>query len=174
MPPIPPTLFRDVLSRFATGITIVSVRDSSGADHGMTVSAFTSVSLTPPLVLVCIGHDATIAGAVSQADRFGVSVLASDQRALSARFAESRSNRFGGVPVARGATGVALLPGALAHLECRVVARHEAGDHTVLVGEVVHAQAFEGEPLIHLRGDYGGGPLSLTPHSGGSHGSRSR
>ena len=154
MPAVSPDLFRTVLSRFASGITVVSVRDRLGADHGMTVSAFSAVSLNPPLVLACIGHDATIAGAIATADRFGASILSSRQRPLSVKFAEPHASRFDGVAITRGATGVALLPGALAHLECRVTARHEAGDHTIVVGEVIHAQAFDGAPLVHFRGDY--------------------
>ena len=155
MPPVAPALFRDALSRFSSGVVVVSVRDRLGVDHGMTVSAFSAVSLTPPLVLACIGHDATIAGAVATADRFGASILSSAQRALAVKFAEPHANRFDGVAIARGATGVPLLPGALAHLECRVVSRHEAGDHTIVVGEVMHAATFDGTPLVYFCGNYG-------------------
>ena len=155
MPPVPPNLFRDVLSRFASGITVLSVRDHQGVDHGMTVSAFSAVSLTPPLVLACIGHDATIAGAVAAAERFGVSILSAGQQRMAIKFAEPHANRFDGVSIARGATGVALLHGALGHLECRIVSRHEAGDHTIVLGEVIHARTFEGDPLLYFRGTYG-------------------
>lgn len=147
--------FRDALGRFASGITIVTTRDADGRDRGMTVSAFSSLSLDPPLVLACIGHDATIAGSVSAAEFFGVSVLAEDQEPLSRRFADPDADRFEGVPFSRGRSGVALLDGALAHLECRVVARHEAGDHTIVVGEVSATSGREGRPLVHHRGQYG-------------------
>jgi flavin reductase (DIM6/NTAB) family NADH-FMN oxidoreductase RutF len=147
--------FREALGRFASGVTIVTTRDADGRDHGMTVSAFSSLSLDPPLVLACIGHDATIAGAVSAAEFLGVSVLAEGQEPLSRRFADPGADRFDGVPVSRGRSGVALLDGALVHLECRIVARHEAGDHTIVVGEVSSATGREGRPLVHHRGRYG-------------------
>jgi flavin reductase (DIM6/NTAB) family NADH-FMN oxidoreductase RutF len=152
--PVDATTFRKALACFATGIVVVSVRDTAGTDHGMTVSAFCSASLYPPLVLTCIGHDATIAGAIADASVFGVSVLSDGQANVSRRFARPGTDRFEGAPVLRGALGVALLPDALAHIECRIVARHEAGDHTIVVGEVVHADAHAGAPLAYFNGDY--------------------
>jgi flavin reductase (DIM6/NTAB) family NADH-FMN oxidoreductase RutF len=153
--PLDADAFRDVLSRFASGVTIVTTRDADGRDRGMTVSAFCSLSLDPPLVLACIDHDATIADSVSAAEFFGVSVLAEDQELLSRRFADPDADRFDGVPFSRGRSGVALLDGALVHLECRIVARHEAGDHTIVVGEVSAASGRDGRPLVHHRGQYG-------------------
>jgi flavin reductase (DIM6/NTAB) family NADH-FMN oxidoreductase RutF len=147
--------FRDVLGRFASGVTVLSTRDADGRDRGMTVSAFSSLSLDPPLVLACIGHDATIAGSIEGAAHFGISMLGDDQEPLSRRFADPDADRFDGVPFARGNLGVALLDGALAHLECRIVARHEGGDHTIVVGEVLHVSARDGRPLVHYRGEYG-------------------
>ena len=153
--PITPDAFRDVLGRFATGVTVLTTRDAEGRDRGMTVSAFAALSLEPPLVLVCVARDATIAGAVAAASHFGVSVLAAHQEPLARRFADPNADRFDAVPLSRGASGVALVRGALAHLECRATARHEGGDHTIVVGEVLAASAREGEPLVHFRGDYG-------------------
>lgn len=153
--PITPDAFRDVLGRFATGVTVLTTRDADGRDCGMTVSAFAALSLDPPLVLACIARDATIAGAVAAASHFGVSVLAAHQEPLARRFADPNVDRFVGVPLSRGALGVALVNGALAHLECRVTARHQAGDHTIVIGEVLAASAEHGEPLVHFRGDYG-------------------
>lgn len=153
--PLDSGAFRDVVGRFASGVTVLTTCDADGRDRGMTVSAFSSLSLDPPLVLACIGHDATIAGSVAATEHFGVSVLAEDQEPLSRRFADPDADRFDGVPFSRGALGVALLDGALAHLECRIVARHEGGDHTIVVGEVLHASARDGRPLVHMRGDYG-------------------
>jgi flavin reductase (DIM6/NTAB) family NADH-FMN oxidoreductase RutF len=147
--------FREALGRFASGVTVVTTRDADGRDRGMTVSAFSSLSLHPPLVLACIGHDATIAGSVSDAEFFGVSVLADDQEQLSRRFADPDADRFDGVPVSRAESGVALLDGALTHLECRIVARHAAGDHTIIVGQVLAASGRDGRPLVHHRGRYG-------------------
>jgi 3-hydroxy-9,10-secoandrosta-1,3,5(10)-triene-9,17-dione monooxygenase reductase component len=155
MTPIDAATFRHALSRFPSGVTVVTVRDDSGRDYGMTVSAFASLSLRPPLVLVCIGDDATIAGAVAAAGHFAVSVLSEDQQTLAGRFAQTGEDRFAGTAVLRGTTGIALIDGAAAHLECAIVARHRGGDHTIVVGEVLAATAVQdGRPLIYQRGDY--------------------
>jgi 3-hydroxy-9,10-secoandrosta-1,3,5(10)-triene-9,17-dione monooxygenase reductase component len=155
MTPIDAATFRHALGRFPSGVTAVTVRDAHGRDFGMTVSAFASVSLDPPLILVCIGDDATIAGAVAEAGHFAVSVLAENQEAIANRFATSDTDRFAGTAVVRGTTGVALLDGAVAHLECAIVARHRGGDHTIVVGEVLAATAVEdGRPLVYQRGGY--------------------
>lgn len=155
MTPIDASTFRHVLARFPSGVTVVTVRGPGGRDYGMTVSAFASLSLVPPLVLVCIGDDATIAGAVAAAGQFAVNVLSEDQEALARRFAEQDVDRFDGASVSRGETGLALLDGAAARLECRIVARHRGGDHTIVVGEVFAAAALEdGRPLVYQRGEY--------------------
>ena len=155
MTPIDAATFRHALGRFPSGVTVVTVRDDDGRDFGMTVSAFASVSLDPPLVLVCIGDDATIAGAVAGAGHFAVSVLAENQEILAQRFSDSDADRFAGTELSRGETGLALLHGAVAYLECAIVARHRGGDHTIVVGEVLAASAVEdGRPLIYQRGEY--------------------
>lgn len=155
MPPIDAQTFRHALARFPSGVTVVTVRDDAGRDYGMTVSAFASLSLEPPLVLVCIGDDATIAGAVAAAGQFAVSVLSEVQDALARRFAEPDADRFAGTKVTRGATGLALIDGSVVQLECAIVARHRGGDHTIVVGEVMAATAVEdGRPLLYLRGEY--------------------
>jgi len=155
MTPIDAGTFRHTLGRFPSGVTVVTVRGDDGRDYGMTVRAFASVSLTPPLVLVCIGDDATIAGAVAAAGHFAVSVLSENQEAIAQRFAEPDADRFAGYTVARGTPGLALVEGAVAHLECAIVARHRGGDHTIVVGEVLAATAAEdGRPLVYQRGAY--------------------
>jgi flavin reductase (DIM6/NTAB) family NADH-FMN oxidoreductase RutF len=155
MPPIDSATFRRVLGHFPSGVTVVTVRGKDGRDYGMTVSAFSSLSLRPPLVLVCIGDDATIAGAVEAAGHFAVNVLADDQEALARRFADTDADRFDGVDVSRGEGGVALLPGAAAQLQCAIVARHRGGDHTIVVGEVLAAAAKgDGRALVYERGAY--------------------
>ena len=152
---IDPDSFRSVLGRFASGITVVTTRDAQGRDVGMTVSAFASVSLRPPLVSVCIDHAASMHGAISTADRFGVNILASDQEALSRRFAAVEStHRFDGIGYERGESGVVLLDDALGHMECLRVAQHEAGDHTLFIGEVERAVARDARPLLYYRGGY--------------------
>ena len=156
MTPIDAATFRHALSRFPSGVTVVTVRGDDGRDYGMTVSAFASLSLQPPLMLVCIGDDATIAGAVAAAGHFAVSVLSHDQEALARRFAESDADRFEGTAVTRGVSGLALLSGAVAHLQCAIVARHRGGDHTIVVGEVLSATGTEGgRPLVYELGQYG-------------------
>ncbi len=152
--PIDPTEFRSVLGRFTSGITVIATRDSSGKNHGMTVSAFSSLSLVPPLVLVCIGHAATIAGAVAAATHFGVSVLGAHQQAVAQRFAESDTDRFEGIATSLGAGGVPLIDGAIGWLACKVYARYDGGDHSIIVGEVLDAGTRDGEPLLHYRGAY--------------------
>jgi flavin reductase (DIM6/NTAB) family NADH-FMN oxidoreductase RutF len=152
--PIDPDTFRAALGRFASGVTVVTACDADGRDHGMTVSAFCSTSLDPPLVLACIGHEASMHGLMLRVDRFGVSILASAQEALARRFADQRTDRFDGVGYARGRLGVALLDDALAHLECTVVDRRDAGDHTIIVGRVEAAACDQGRPLVYYRGGY--------------------
>jgi flavin reductase (DIM6/NTAB) family NADH-FMN oxidoreductase RutF len=149
-----PTTYRATLGRFASGITIITARDAEGRDVGMTVSAFSSLSLTPPLVLICIDNAASVAPVLEHCETFAVNILADDQEELSRRFAKRELNRFEGVPVTRGELGVALLDGALANLECRVSARQPGGDHTILIGEVKAANLREGEPLLYYRGAY--------------------
>jgi flavin reductase (DIM6/NTAB) family NADH-FMN oxidoreductase RutF len=152
--PIDPDSFRAALGRFASGVTVVTIRDDDDRDHGMTVSAFCSASLEPPLVLACIGHDASMHRAMMQAKHFGVSILAAGQEPLARRFADQRSDRFDGVGYTRGQLGVALIDDALAHLECVVLDRSEAGDHTVVIGRVEAALCYRGTPLAYYRGGY--------------------
>jgi flavin reductase (DIM6/NTAB) family NADH-FMN oxidoreductase RutF len=147
-------LFRSVLGRFASSVTVLSARDASGTDLGMTVSAFSSVSLSPPLVMVCVDHIATIYPTIMAVDLIGISILGEDQREISNLFADKDADRFGSVPVLRGECGVALVAGAVAHLECRIVFRYEGGDHTIFVAQVEHAAAHSGTPLIYFRGKY--------------------
>lgn len=147
-------LFKSVLARFASGITIVTTRDADGRDHGMTASAFSSLSLDPPLVLVCIANDATIAPVVAAASSFAVNILADSQEALSRRFAGKLDDRFAGVGHSRGELGDAILDDVLAWMQCRIVARHPAGDHVVVIGAVDGAGARDARPLLYYRGGY--------------------
>ena len=146
--------FRAVLGRFASGVTLLTTRDAAGRDHGMTVSAFCSVSLAPPLVLACVDRAARMHDLLLRVDHVGISILASTQEALSRRFAEVESDRFDGLGYVRGESGVVLFDDALAHLECRVRERHPAGDHTVFVLEVEHAVTRQDRPLLYYRGGY--------------------
>lgn len=149
-----PDLFRAVLGRFASGITVITMCDTDGTPHGMTVSAFSSLSLEPPLVLVCIANDATMAPLVANGSSFAVNVLSAGQEAVSRRFAGRVDDRFAGVGFQHGKLGNPILDDVLASLECRIVARHPSGDHTIVVGAVEQAAAHEGKPLLYYRGGY--------------------
>jgi flavin reductase (DIM6/NTAB) family NADH-FMN oxidoreductase RutF len=147
--------FRSVLGRFASGVTIVTVRDDRGNDHGMTVSAFCSLSLDPPLVLMCVDHAASMHALLLGHPRFGVSILSSDQEHCSRRFADTdETERFDGLAYKRGENGVVLLENALAHLECRLLEHVDAGDHTIFVAAVDRAEPLTGRPLLYYRGGY--------------------
>lgn len=148
-------LFKRVLGSFASGVTIVTTQDHGGRPRGMTVSAFSSVSLDPPLVLICIDREAECYPNLQQSGRFAVNILEQGQGDLSRRFATKDVDRFAGVRVRPGATGLPLLEGALGVLECRVVGAHRAGDHTIFVGEVEAAAVTPEAPLLHCRGRYG-------------------
>jgi flavin reductase (DIM6/NTAB) family NADH-FMN oxidoreductase RutF len=152
---IDPDSYRSVLGRFASGITVITSIDADGRDVGMTASAFSSVSLQPPLVQVCVDHTASMFEALVHAERFGVNVLAAEQEALSRRFAAvESSHRFEGIGYSRGDSGVVLLDDALAHIECRIASRMEAGDHMIFLGEVERATARDAKPLLYYRGGY--------------------
>jgi flavin reductase (DIM6/NTAB) family NADH-FMN oxidoreductase RutF len=153
--PFDDNAFRATLGRFASGITVLTLRDSTGVDRGMTATAFSSLSLDPPLILVCIGKAASIGPSLARATHFAVHVLAADQEALARKFAEKDGDRFGGLTARRGVEGLPLLDGALATLECRIAARHPGGDHEIVVGEVLAASSRDGDPLIYYRGRYG-------------------
>jgi len=152
--------FRRVLGHFASGVTIVTARDGAGRPAGLTASAFTSVSLNPPLVLVCVAHNAQSYEILQGADRFAINILEVGQEALSNRFATKSSTaaeKFEGVAHKEGALGLPLLTDALAHLECSTAHAYPGGDHTIFVGQVEAAssRADEGpEPLLYYRGRY--------------------
>jgi flavin reductase (DIM6/NTAB) family NADH-FMN oxidoreductase RutF len=147
--PVSSATFRESLAQFASGVTVVTAR----ADErrvGFTASAFTSVSLDPPLILVCVGQSASAHPDMLVADFFGVSVLAEDQRWVAEQFARKNCDRFEGIPLRAGpVSGVPFVQGALVHLECRVHTRSTAGDHTIFIGEVVDAVVVPGKPLLH-------------------------
>ncbi len=148
-------LFKRALSSFASGVTVVTTRGPQGQPKGMTVSAFSSVSLDPPLILVCIDGKAECYADFQHGRPFAVHILGEGQREISRRFAAKDVDRFAGVRVRPGASGLPLLEDALALLECRTVGEHPAGDHTIFVGEVVAARVKPVAPLLHFRGKYG-------------------
>jgi flavin reductase (DIM6/NTAB) family NADH-FMN oxidoreductase RutF len=148
--------FKQVLSRWVTGVTIVTARDGDHI-HGMTVSAFTEVSLDPPLVLVCADKGSNTHPVIAAGKVFAVNILASDQAELSNRFASKKeeASRFDGLAYEVGETGAPLIDGVVANLDCRLVAAHDHGDHVVYVGEVVDMRHHDREPLLYYSGSYG-------------------
>jgi flavin reductase (DIM6/NTAB) family NADH-FMN oxidoreductase RutF len=146
--------FRSVLGRFASGVTVVTTVDKRGRDIGMTVSAFASLSLDPPLVLICVDHSASVYTPLSKATHFVANILSDGQEALARRFAEPNPNRFDGIGYQRGQTGGAILDEVLGYVECKVVDRHESGDHDIIIGSVEVATYNEGKPLLYYRGGY--------------------
>ncbi|MBL0939238.1 MAG: flavin reductase family protein [Gemmatimonadaceae bacterium] len=147
-------LFRAVLGRFASGVTVVTTRDQDGTPHGMTVSAFASLSLDPPLVLICVANDATMTPLLAHVEQFAVNVLSSTQEAMSRRFAGKSDDRFVGIGFHDGRTGIPVLDDVLAWLQCKIVARYPSGDHVLIVGQVEHADVGDGRPLLYYRGGY--------------------
>lgn len=149
-----PDAFRAVMGRFASGVTIVTATDASGNDHGMTVSAFASVSLDPPLMVMCINHTASMHDILASSDYFAVNILASTQEAIARRFADTGAQRFEGIGYSRGENGVPILDDVLACIECKRVSSTVAGDHTVIVGETVATSMRDARPLLYYRGGF--------------------
>lgn len=148
--------FRQLLGRFATGVTVVTASDPEGNPVGMTANTLTSVSLEPPLISVCIDHSADMYQTLQQTRKFTVNVLAAEQEAISRRFAEKGRNRFNGIGFRPSEHSGVVLNGVLAVLECERIAAYEAGDHTIYIARVVGGATFEGEPLLYYRGGYAG------------------
>jgi flavin reductase (DIM6/NTAB) family NADH-FMN oxidoreductase RutF len=146
--------FRQALGQFATGVTVITSRAPDGRRLGMTANSFTSVSLDPPLVMWCPSKNSPSLPDYVAASHFAVNVLASHQHHLSRQFATPSDNKFAGLEVADGLAGVPLLPDVVASFECRTVARHEAGDHVIFVGEVERYTARGGGPLVFHSGFY--------------------
>ncbi len=147
--------FRRVLGHFASGVTILTTRDHAGRPVGLTASAFTSVSLEPPLVLSCVDLKARCYAAFDTADLFAVNVLGSHQEHLSRRFASAVfEDKFDGLRHVPGSLGLPLIEGALAHIECAKVSTYPGGDHTIVVGRVEASTVGDGHPLVYYRGRY--------------------
>jgi flavin reductase (DIM6/NTAB) family NADH-FMN oxidoreductase RutF len=151
---IDPDEFRSVLGRFATGVTVVTAHDTASVAHGLTVNSFASLSLAPPLVLVCIDHEASLHPAMTACSHFAINILSAGQEALARRFAAPETDRFEGVGFTRGVCGAPILDDVLAYLECRAARAVPGGDHTIFIGEVEHAETRAAAPLLFYRGGY--------------------
>ncbi|MEK7727635.1 MAG: flavin reductase family protein [candidate division KSB1 bacterium] len=155
--PYSPTDFRKALGAFATGVTIVTTR-AGEVIHGLTANAFCSLSLAPPLVLVCVdkkaqSHDLIVAG-----ECFAINLLNAEQQPLSERFSQNKlegKERYAGVDFTQAVTGAPILANVLSWLDCKLVATHDGGDHTIFVGEVVAlGNGEEAAPLLYYRSQY--------------------
>jgi flavin reductase (DIM6/NTAB) family NADH-FMN oxidoreductase RutF len=150
-----PRTLRDALGCFATGVTVVTCLKPDGTPAGLTVNSFTSVSLDPPLLLVCIHKKATSAGALTSASHFAINVLQAGQQPASISFATRGDDRFGNTPWSCGEAGAPILQESLGVFECERYGLHDGGDHHILVGQVVKASFDAGvDPLLYFRGRY--------------------
>lgn len=147
-------VFRQVISHFASGVTVITTREQS-SNYGLTASAVTSLTLEPPMLLVCINKNTGTQAAISRTRVFAVNILDEGQTDLAYKFAKPQPDKFAGVEFSYGQFGEPLLTGALAHIECRVVADVEAGTHRVFLAEVEHAKTYVGSPLTYFRGKFG-------------------
>lgn len=152
--PVDPESFRRALRRFATGVTVVTV-DHDGELHGMTASSFASVSLDPPLILVCLDRTSRTRALILEKGTFGVNILADDQESVSRSFSRRGTKPFNELPHSRGDTGDPLLDGAIAWIECRLEEMVPAGDHDIFVGEVLACGDRDGTPLLYYDQSYG-------------------
>jgi flavin reductase (DIM6/NTAB) family NADH-FMN oxidoreductase RutF len=146
-------LFRQVMSRFASGVTVVTA-SHAGQLYGLTVSSFTSLSLEPRLALVCIDGRTRIHTAITESQTFVINILASDQEAISRHFAGPQKHDWSAIPHTLGVHATPVLAGALATLECRLANTFPGGDHTIVVGEIEQASAADGAPLVYYRAGY--------------------
>lgn len=155
---VDPTIFRSALGRFASGVTIVTTLDAASHPLGVTISAFASVSLEPPLILFCLGHGSGSIGDFVGCPRFTVNVLAEEQAEASEVFASQLADKFERVTWHRSRDGYVLIEGALVAIKCERETIHEAGDHTVILGRVHGIEGLTNEkgPLLRYRGAYHG------------------
>lgn len=152
--PITKEEFRHALGRFASGVTVVTTKAADGHLHGLTVSAFSSVSLNPPLILVCIQKTTGSYHAFEESKAFVVNILSDRQKDVSNHFASHLEDKFAGVDYAEGIDRVPVLNDCLVNLECRLVNSYDGGDHTIFVGQIEKVHSREGNPLAYYHGNY--------------------
>jgi len=156
--PLSPFEFRKALGHFTTGVTVVTVEREPGKIHGMTANSFTSVSLDPMLILVCVDRRAKMLLLLEKKKRFGISVLRAGQEALSEYYAKGQQSPEAEerleIRYRRTTSGAHVIDGTLLQMSCRLAESHVAGDHTIFIGEVEGAEMHDGEPLLYFRGEY--------------------
>jgi flavin reductase (DIM6/NTAB) family NADH-FMN oxidoreductase RutF len=152
--PVEKAEFRQTLGHFASAVTVVTATLEGDKPAGITVTAFTSLSLEPPLVLICIDKRARIHDHLARGAYFAVNILADDQEAVSRRFASSEPDQFREIGYTPGASGAPLIHDSVAAIECKIVDLLPGGDHTIIVGEVEATRIHQGKPLLYFRGGY--------------------
>jgi flavin reductase (DIM6/NTAB) family NADH-FMN oxidoreductase RutF len=151
---IDPRELRNVMGHFATGVTVITTKDTAGKPFGLTANAFTSLSLDPPLVLICVDKMVDCYACFEDTKVFVVNFLSEDQEHLSRRFATKGIEKFEGVAVRQGELGVPHLEGAMGYIECKLINGYDGGDHTIYVGEVQNCSASGDRPLLFFKGKY--------------------
>ncbi len=152
--PITKEEFKNALSRFASGVTVVTTKDADGDLHGLTVSAFCSVSLEPPLILICIDKKTGSHHAFEESGTFVVNILSEDQEHLSNHFAGPIPDKFTEIEHETNGNDLPIIKNALVNLECELEHSYDGGDHTIFVGRVKKSKVFDGKPLLYCSGNY--------------------
>ena len=152
--PISKDEFNAALGRFTSGVTVVTTKDAHGDLHGITVSAFCSVSLEPPLILICIEKKTGSHHAFVEAKKFVVNILAEGQEEISNQFAFRHEDKFEGISFRYGIDELPILDDCLVNLECRLKDSYDGGDHTIFVGEIHQAHVSDKNPLTYFHGNY--------------------
>lgn len=142
------------MGHFVTGVTVITTRDRYGTAFGLTANAFTSLSLDPPLVLVCVDKSVQCYSCFEESKLFAVNILGEEQEEISRRFATRGIEKFSGLKWRMSEHGLVLLDGAIGHIECKIVQVHDGGDHTIMVGGILGTAASEGRPLLFFKGKY--------------------
>ena len=151
---VDPKELRRVMGHFATGVTVITTKDIQGVPYGLTANAFMSLSLDPPLALVGIDKTAQCYGCFDASKVFTVNFLSDEQEEISRRFATKGVDKFAGLEWHEGSNGAAILAGVIGYVECRIKENFEGGDHTLIVGEILKAEATGGQPLLFFQGKY--------------------
>ena len=151
-----PEIFKASCAKWCTGVSIVTSTDRDGRDFGLTLNSVTSVSIDPPLLLICLDNNSATLEAVKSKNCFCINILSSDQEELAARFALSSDDKFVGLQPKRGELDVPVLAGCVISLECKLEAIHPGGDHKIIVGQLknVVAGKSSAKPLVFINGKY--------------------
>jgi len=152
--PIEKSELRRAMGHFATGVTVITTRNEQGQPFGLTANAVSSLSLNPPLILICVDKGADTYPYFARSGVFAVNILSEPQEAVSRRFATTGIEKFEGMGYHKNQMGCAILDDTVGHLDCRIVNSFDAGDHTIYVGEVDAVELTEDPPLLFFRGGY--------------------